>query len=79
MVEGEDETTDENGITVMGVLSTLQTILGLVEDHAEIVTRVEPMVHQLILRILDAFATGLFFYRIFGKRSSLIFNVSRLF
>jgi hypothetical protein len=28
---------------------------------------------------LDAFATGLFFYRIFGKRSSLIFNVSRLF
>jgi hypothetical protein len=57
-IENEDEMTDENGITVMGVLSTLQTILCLIEDHEDIVNRVEPMVHGLVMRILDAFATG---------------------
>lgn len=57
----DDDISDENGITVMGVLSTLQTILGLIEDHPEIIARVEPMVHGLILRILDAFASGLKF------------------
>lgn len=58
-VDNEEDMTDENGITVMGVLSTLQTILCLIEDHEEIVARVEPMVYSLVMRILDAFATGL--------------------
>jgi len=58
--EDEDCDTDSCGITVMGVLSTLQTILGLIEEQADIVERIEPMVHGLILRILDAFATDYF-------------------
>lgn len=57
--EDEDGTSDESGITVMGVLSTLLTILELIEDHPDIVARVELMVHGLIVRILDVSASGL--------------------
>jgi hypothetical protein len=58
-VEDDETVAEENSITVMGVLSTLQTIMGLIEDHADVVSRVEPLVFGLVMHILDVSATGL--------------------
>ncbi|KAI6243880.1 D-Importin 7/RanBP7 [Aphelenchoides fujianensis] len=60
-VDDEGGAGDETGgITVMGLMSNLQTILYLIEDHAEIVSKVEPIVLRLIVAIFDAYAQDYF-------------------
>lgn len=56
--EGEGMPTEDYTVTVMGVLSTLETILALVEEHPEILKRVEHVVRTAVVQIFESFASG---------------------
>ncbi|CAD5234879.1 unnamed protein product [Bursaphelenchus xylophilus] len=51
---------NENSMTIMGVLATLETILQLVHDSQEALDKIEPIVANTVAEILDAFAADFF-------------------
>uniref|UniRef100_A0A1I8BG76 Importin N-terminal domain-containing protein n=1 Tax=Meloidogyne hapla TaxID=6305 RepID=A0A1I8BG76_MELHA len=51
----EDQIFEDHSVGAMGILSTLETILGLLEDHPEIISKVEPVVRNCILTIFDCY------------------------
>ncbi|KAI6227069.1 D-Importin 7/RanBP7 [Aphelenchoides besseyi] len=60
-VDQEDNTGDDNGgITIMGLMSNLQTILYLIDEREDIVAKVEPAVLRLIVSIFSAYAQDYF-------------------
>ncbi|KAI6210536.1 D-Importin 7/RanBP7 [Aphelenchoides besseyi] len=60
-VDQEDNTGDDNGgITIMGLMSNLQTILYLIDEREDIVANVEPAVLRLIVSIFSAYAQDYF-------------------
>jgi len=52
--EANDGDFDDNSITVIGLLSTLQTLLDLVDDSPEISSRLEPIVFDVIRLIYES-------------------------
>ncbi|KAI6191273.1 D-Importin 7/RanBP7 [Aphelenchoides bicaudatus] len=54
--DNEEDMSDENGITINGCFVDLCRLFY----RPDIVTRVEPLVHGLVMRILDAFASDYF-------------------
>jgi hypothetical protein len=59
-LNAKDDFAGYNGITITGILTTLQMILGLIEDQVDIVARVHPMVYNLVMRIMESFASDYF-------------------
>ena len=51
----DDQIFEDHSVGAMGILSTLETILGLLEDHPEIIAKVEPVVRSCILTIFDCY------------------------
>jgi len=80
--DDEEQIFEDHTVGAMGILSTLETILGLLEDHPEIISKVEPVVRNCILTIFDCYSESnfafifiifyLFYFRFF--RGSFIFN-----
>jgi hypothetical protein len=64
MVTGEDAEDDmsaeDHSVGVMGILSTLETILGLLEEHPEIMKKVEPVVRSCIITIFESYSESKF-------------------
>ncbi|KAL3110544.1 hypothetical protein niasHT_020015 [Heterodera trifolii] len=56
----EDRIAEDYSVGVAGILSTLETILGLLEEHPDIVKRVEPVVRSCITTIFDAYCETYF-------------------
>uniref|UniRef100_A0A0K0EFB0 Importin N-terminal domain-containing protein n=1 Tax=Strongyloides stercoralis TaxID=6248 RepID=A0A0K0EFB0_STRER len=51
---------NDRTITIMGVLSTMVTILSLVEDRSEVMTIVEPTVHATVSAIFKSYASDFY-------------------
>uniref|UniRef100_A0A0N4ZR43 Importin N-terminal domain-containing protein n=1 Tax=Parastrongyloides trichosuri TaxID=131310 RepID=A0A0N4ZR43_PARTI len=51
---------NDRTITIMGVLSTMVTILSLVEDRAEVMVTVEPTVHATVTAIFKSYASDFY-------------------
>jgi hypothetical protein len=49
---------DDNTVAIMGVLSTIETILTLIEDHKEIVRRVEPIIRRAVVIVFENECVG---------------------
>jgi hypothetical protein len=56
----DDEMMDDNTITVMGILSTLDTLLTLVEEKPEILVAVEEVVCRCIVSVFQNYCAGKF-------------------
>uniref|UniRef100_UPI00358E494A importin-7-like isoform X2 n=1 Tax=Myxine glutinosa TaxID=7769 RepID=UPI00358E494A len=52
----DDENCDEKALTAMGILSTIDTILSVVEDHKEITQQLEGICLQVICTVLQQHA-----------------------
>lgn len=52
LVTSEDDY-DNKSVTAMGVLETLQTVMGELEEKAEIIQQLEQVVYQLIITVLE--------------------------
>uniref|UniRef100_A0A0K0F0I1 Novel protein similar to vertebrate importin 8 (inferred by orthology to a zebrafish protein) n=1 Tax=Strongyloides venezuelensis TaxID=75913 RepID=A0A0K0F0I1_STRVS len=51
---------NDRTITIMGVLSTMVTILSLIEDRPEVITIVEPTVHATVSAIFKSYASDFY-------------------
>lgn len=51
---------EDNTVTVMGILSTLDTLLSLVDDKPEILATVEEVVCKCIVSVFTNYASGTF-------------------
>jgi importin-7 len=51
---------EDHSVGAMGILSTLETILGLLEDNTEIIKKVEPIVKNCILTIFECYCESIF-------------------
>uniref|UniRef100_A0A914L4I4 Importin N-terminal domain-containing protein n=1 Tax=Meloidogyne incognita TaxID=6306 RepID=A0A914L4I4_MELIC len=58
--DDEEQIFEDHTVGAMGILSTLETILGLLEDHPEIISKVEPVVRNCILTIFDCYSENFF-------------------
>nr|CAD2206822.1 unnamed protein product [Meloidogyne enterolobii] len=58
--DDEEQIFEDHTVGAMGILSTLETILGLLEDHPEIIFKVEPVVRNCILTIFDCYSENFF-------------------
>uniref|UniRef100_A0A8C4PYI6 Importin 7 n=1 Tax=Eptatretus burgeri TaxID=7764 RepID=A0A8C4PYI6_EPTBU len=55
----DDENCDEKALTAMGILSTIDTILSVVDDHKEITQQLEGICLQVICTVLQQHAIDL--------------------
>lgn len=66
MVTGEgadgDEIVEEHTVGVMGILSTLETILDLLEEHEEIIKKIEPIVRSCVISIFECYCESKLIY-----------------
>lgn len=46
-VIGHDEESDERAITAMGLLNTIETLIGVMEDHEDVLAQLEPVALQV--------------------------------
>uniref|UniRef100_A0A915DG54 Importin N-terminal domain-containing protein n=1 Tax=Ditylenchus dipsaci TaxID=166011 RepID=A0A915DG54_9BILA len=58
--EDQETMTEDNSVTIMGVLTTMETVLCLIEDHEEIVKRVEPVIRGCIVSIFENYCSNYF-------------------
>ncbi|KAF7637161.1 Importin N-terminal domain-containing protein [Meloidogyne graminicola] len=56
----DDQIYEDHSVGAMGILTTLETILGLLEDHPEIISKVEPIVRNCIITIFDCYCENFF-------------------
>lgn len=55
----DDELLEEHTVGAMGILTTLETILGLLEEHPAIVKQVEPIVRSCIVAIFECYCESI--------------------
>jgi len=53
-----DEGSDEKAITAMGLLNTIETLLNVMEDQPEIMSRLQPTVLQVVGHIFSQSVMG---------------------
>lgn len=53
-----DEGSDEKAITAMGLLNTVETLLNVMEDQPEIMSRLQPTVLQVVGHIFSQSVMG---------------------
>lgn len=56
-----DEGSDEKAITAMGLLSTIETLLSVMEEQPQIMSQLEPIVLQVVAHIFGRNVTGMSF------------------
>lgn len=52
VLEGDDSN-DDRAITAMGLLNTMETLLSVMEEHAEVISQLHPIVLQVIGHIIQ--------------------------
>lgn len=57
-----DSGTDEKAITAMGLLNTMETVMGVMEDNPEIMAQLENTVLKVIGHILHLNIIGMYYY-----------------
>ena len=57
----DDQMVEDHSVGVMGILGTLETILGLLEEHPEIMKRIEPVVRSCIVSIFECYCESMNF------------------
>lgn len=65
----EDEVMEDNTVTAMGVLNTLDTLLTLVEDHPTVLDSVENEVCRCIVSVFQNYSAGILFLNKGGRTS----------
>lgn len=69
-----DSGTDENAISAMGLLSTIESILNVMEDNAEIMVHLEKTVLRIVGHILHHNIIGMFLTYLFAAEKSLAYD-----
>lgn len=59
-VLGSEDGAEEQAVTAMGLLNTMEVLLSVFEENQTIIANLQPIVHQVILHILDNSIVGEF-------------------
>lgn len=65
---------DDRTVTVMGILTTLGSVLDMVEDNQDVLYHIEEQVRRVIKSVLDREQIGYLFYYI-SKVITLRFKI----